>query len=94
MRKSPYRKGASDAEATERAERIKSRDELSISDEALRKIIQGYTREAGCSEVWSASSGRSAGKQSTEICERREKSCISVTDRNLARYLGKAAVYL
>ncbi|MFR6588991.1 MAG: hypothetical protein ACLURV_00905 [Gallintestinimicrobium sp.] len=35
---------------------------LIVSDNALRSVIEGYTREAGV-EVWSESLGRSAGKQ-------------------------------
>ena len=60
---------------------------LIVSDNALRSVIEGYTREAGV---------RGLERKLGEICRKaarellkEDKSCIRVNDRNLEKYLGK-----
>jgi len=60
---------------------------LIVSDNALRSVIEGYTREAGA---------RGLERKLGEICRKaarellkEDKSCIRVNDRNLEKYLGK-----
>lgn len=72
---------------------------LKISDSALKRIIDGYTKEAGVRELerqiaricrkavtqaYEEGMYTSDGKRNTEI-----KKCIRITDKNLADYLGK-----
>lgn len=64
-----------------------SRKQLSISDKALNRIITGYTKEAGV---------RNLERKIAEICRKAAKEIItgeskkvSVTDKNLSKYLGK-----
>ena len=60
---------------------------LIVSDNALRSVIEGYTREAGV---------RGLERKLGEICRKaarellkEDKSCIRVNDRNIEKYLGK-----
>src|SRR3989339_37919 len=63
------------------------RDELSITEDALRDIVRYYTREAGV---------RSLERELSKICRKavkalllkKQTSKISVTSRNLEKYLG------
>lgn len=72
---------------------------LKISDSALKRIIDGYTKEAGVRELerqiaricrkavtqaYEEGMYTPDGKRNTEI-----KKCIRITDKNLADYLGK-----
>lgn len=61
--------------------------QLSISDEALQKIISGYTREAGVRGL-ERKLGEIARKAAREIYEG-DKSEVVVTGENLEKYLGK-----
>lgn len=61
--------------------------QLSISDEALQKIISGYTREAGVRGL-ERKLGEIARKAAREIYEG-DKSEVAVTGENLEKYLGK-----
>ena len=61
--------------------------QLSISDEALQKIISGYTREAGVRGL-ERKLGEIARKAAREIYEGDESEVV-VTGENLEKYLGK-----
>lgn len=63
------------------------RSQLTISDEALNKIIKYYTKEAGV---------RSLDRTIAKICRKaakiivgKEKKSIKVTSKNITKYLGK-----
>ena len=60
---------------------------FTISDGALKKIISGYTREAGVRTL-ERRIGEVCRKAAKEILEQ-EKKVIRITESNLARYLGK-----
>ena len=61
--------------------------QLSISDEALKKIISGYTREAGVRGL-ERKLGEISRKAAREIYEG-ETSAVEITGQNLEKYLGK-----
>lgn len=61
--------------------------ELTISDSALKKIIESYTREAGVREL-ERKIGSICRKAAKEILQKNKKS-IKVTAANLEKYLGK-----
>lgn len=61
--------------------------QLSISDSAIKKIIQEYTREAGVREL-ERKIGSICRKAAKEILTKDKKS-IKVTASNLEKYLGK-----
>jgi ATP-dependent Lon protease len=63
-------------------------DELKVSDPALLDIVRHYTREAGVRNLEReiAKIGRKAVKQL--LLEDKEQKAISVTPRNLEKYLG------
>lgn len=61
--------------------------ELTISDSALKKIIESYTREAGVREL-ERKIGSICRKAAKEILQKNKKS-IKVTAANLDKYLGK-----
>lgn len=61
--------------------------QLTISDNALRKIISGYTREAGVRNL-ERRIGAIARKAAREIYED-DKKTVKVTGKNLEQYLGK-----
>lgn len=61
--------------------------QLSISDETLRRIISGYTREAGVRGL-ERKLGEIARKAAREIYEG-EQTRVAVTEENLEKYLGK-----
>ena len=62
-------------------------DELSISDGAMRKIIRGYTREAGVRNL-ERKLGEICRKAARKIYEGEKKS-VKVTEQNLSGYLGR-----
>jgi len=61
--------------------------QLTISDSAVRKIIQGYTREAGVREL-ERKLGDICRKAAYKILKEKV-SYLSITSRNLENYLGK-----
>lgn len=61
--------------------------ELTISDSALKKIIESYTREAGVREL-ERKIGSICRKAAKEILQKNKRS-IKVTAANLEKYLGK-----
>jgi len=67
-----------------------ARDQLIISDGALRKIIHNYTREAGVRNL-ERRIGDICRKAAREYLENK-KSGIRVTESNLEKYLGKERV--
>ena len=62
-------------------------NELSISDGAMRKIIRGYTREAGVRNL-ERKLGEICRKAARKIYEG-EKRSVKVTEQNLSGYLGR-----
>lgn len=63
-----------------------SEEQLTISDSALKKIIEGYVREAGVREL-ERKLGEICRKAAREIVKGR-KETIRVTSQNLEKYLG------
>ena len=61
-------------------------EQLSVSDNALRMIIEGYTREAGVREL-ERKLGEICRKAAREILKK-PGSCIKITGQNLEKYLG------
>lgn len=61
--------------------------QLTISDGALRRIIQGYTREAGVREL-ERKIGEICRKAARELLQKKKKE-IHVTNGNLEKFLGK-----
>lgn len=62
--------------------------QLSISDKALEKIIQSYTREAGVRSL-ERRIGELCRKTARELLEQVDEKKVKVTDKNLTTYLGK-----
>ena len=62
-------------------------EQISITDQALRKVISGYTREAGVRNL-ERKLGDICRKAAREILETKKKS-VKVTEENLKKYLGK-----
>ena len=60
---------------------------LSITDDALRKVISGYTREAGVRGL-ERKLGEICRKAARETLEKKKKS-VKITEENLEKYLGK-----
>lgn len=60
---------------------------ISISDSALRKVISGYTREAGVRNL-ERKLGEICRKSAREVLESKKKS-VKITEDNLEKYLGK-----
>lgn len=58
-----------------------------ISDGAIKKVISGYTREAGVRGL-EKSIGKLCRKAAVEILEGKAKA-VRITERNLGKYLGK-----
>ncbi len=65
-------------------------DRLSISDNAIKEIIERYTREAGVREL-ERKLGAVCRKAALEILKsgNKKEKCISVDTRRLEKYLGK-----
>ena len=63
--------------------------QLKISSKAIETIISGYTREAGVRNL-ERRLGEICRKAARELLEDETKTRISVTDKNLEKYLGKA----
>ncbi len=63
------------------------KDQLSISREALSRIIRGYTREAGVRNL-ERKLGEICRKAAREVYEDDEKK-VNVTRKNIEKYLGK-----
>ena len=63
------------------------KDQLTISDKALARIISGYTREAGVRGL-ERKLGEIARKAAREIYSQ-EKKTVKITEQNLVKYLGK-----
>lgn len=68
------------------------KDQLVISEQALKKIIGSYTREAGV---------RNLERKIAAVCRKaawkileEEKDCVKVTESNLKNYLGKEKYFL
>lgn len=64
-----------------------SASRISISDNALKKVISGYTREAGVRNL-ERKLGEICRKSAREILENKKKS-VKITEDNLEKYLGK-----
>lgn len=64
-----------------------TKEQLSVSDRALAKIINGYTREAGVRNL-ERKLGEVARKAAREIYEGHKKT-VRLTEQNLEKYLGK-----
>lgn len=62
-------------------------EELSISDAALKQMIQGYTKEAGVRNL-ERRIGEICRKAAREIYDGKKKS-VKITGQNLEKYLGK-----
>ena len=62
-------------------------EKISITDEALRKVISGYTREAGVRGL-ERKLGEICRKAARETLEKKKK-LVKVTEENLEKYLGK-----
>ena len=62
----------------------------SISEKAMQKIIHEYTREAGVRALERRIGDPCAERQTGEILEKNRKNGISITERNLEKYLGKS----
>ena len=60
---------------------------ISIADDALRKVISGYTREAGVRGL-ERKLGEICRKAARETLEKKKKS-VKITEENLEKYLGK-----
>lgn len=64
-----------------------STEKISITDNALRKVISGYTREAGVRDL-ERKLGEICRKAAREVLEKKKKS-VKVTESNLEKYLGR-----
>lgn len=64
-----------------------TKEQLTISDGALKEIIEHYTREAGVREL-ERKIGSICRKAAREILQKKAK-CVKVTGRNLEKFLGK-----
>lgn len=62
-------------------------DQISVTDNALRKLISGYTREAGVRSL-ERKLGEICRKAAREILEKKKKS-VKITEDMLVKYLGK-----
>ena len=62
-------------------------EKISITDDALRKVISGYTREAGVRGL-ERKLGEICRKAARETLEKKKKS-VKITEENLEKYLGK-----
>ena len=62
-------------------------DRITITDDAIRKVISGYTREAGVRNL-ERKLGEICRKAAREILEKKKKT-VKVTEENLGKYLGK-----
>ena len=62
-------------------------EKISITDEALRKVISGYTREAGVRGL-ERKLGEICRKAARETLEKKKKS-VKITEDNLEKYLGR-----
>ena len=62
--------------------------QLDITDNALHKMIQSYTREAGVREL-ERKIGQICRKAAREILQKKQDRTIRVTKQNLEKYLGK-----
>ena len=60
---------------------------ITITDNAMRKVISGYTREAGVRNL-ERKLGEICRKAAREILEKKKKS-VKVTESNLEKYLGR-----
>ena len=65
-----------------------SQQQLDITDNALRRIIDGYTREAGVREL-ERKIGQICRKAAREILQANKTGTIRVTKQNLEKFLGK-----
>lgn len=65
-----------------------SADQLNITDNALHKMIQSYTREAGVRDL-ERKIGQICRKAAREILQSGKTGKIQVTKQNLEKYLGK-----
>jgi len=63
-------------------------EQLNISDNALREIISGYTREAGVREL-ERKIGQICRKAAREILQAKREGTVRVTKQNLEHFLGK-----
>ena len=62
-------------------------EKISITDDALRRVISGYTREAGVRGL-ERKLGEICRKAARETLEKKKKS-VKITEENLEKYLGK-----
>lgn len=65
-----------------------TKSQLDITDNALRLMIQAYTREAGVREL-ERKMGQICRKAAREILQTKKEKPIRVTKQNLERFLGK-----
>ncbi len=68
-----------------------SKEQLTITDEAIRKIIHNYTREAGVRNL-ERRIGDICRKAAKHLLEDRDLSCIRVEAEDLTEYLGKEKI--
>lgn len=61
--------------------------QISISDRAIKSVIEHYTREAGVRKL-EQQIGKICRKAAKQLLETRKRT-IKITDKNLAEYLGK-----
>ncbi|MDO5541321.1 MAG: endopeptidase La [Eubacteriales bacterium] len=64
-----------------------TKKQITITDEALKKVISDYTREAGVRSL-ERKLGEICRKAAREILENKKKS-VKVTEKNLKKYLGR-----
>lgn len=64
-----------------------TKKQITITDEAMKKVISAYTREAGVRSL-ERKLGEICRKAAREILENKKKS-VRVTERNLSKYLGR-----
>lgn len=65
-----------------------TKKQISVTDEALKKVISDYTREAGVRSL-ERKLGEICRKAAREILENKKKS-VKVTEKSLKKYLGRA----
>ena len=63
-------------------------EQFTISDKALKKLIHGYTREAGVRNL-ERRIGELCRKAAKEILGKKGKKTVKITEKNLEKYLGR-----
>ncbi len=65
-----------------------SKSQLSITDKAIHRLIEGYTREAGVRTL-ERCLGELCRKTARELLEKEDVTKVRISDKNLETYLGK-----